>query len=54
MLKKIKAIVTGGGGFIESHMVDFLLNKKIKVVLIDNSSGGHKKNSNHHLKNKNE
>ena len=50
-MKKI-AIVTGGGGFIGSHMVDFLLKKKFKVRVIDNFSGGHKKNLAHHKNNK--
>ncbi len=45
------AIVTGGGGFIGSHMVDLLLKKKFKVKVIDNFSGGHKKNLAHHKNN---
>ena len=50
-MKKI-AVVTGGAGFIGSHMVDLLLSKKYKVRVIDNLSGGHKKNIAHNLKNK--
>ena len=42
-MKKI-AIVTGGAGFIGSHMVDLLLSKKYEVRVIDNLVGGHKKN----------
>jgi UDP-glucose 4-epimerase len=42
-----KAIVTGGAGFIGSHMVDFLLKKKYSVIIIDNLSGGHVKNLKH-------
>ena len=45
-MKKI-ALVTGGGGFIGSHMVDLLINKNYKVRVIDNFSGGHKKNLSH-------
>ena len=48
--KKI-AVITGGAGFIGSHMVDLLLAKKYKVNVIDNLSGGHKKNLSHHKKN---
>ena len=48
---KKKVVVTGGAGFIGSHMVDLLLSKKYKVHVIDNLSGGHKKNLNHHFKN---
>lgn len=47
-----KAIVTGGAGFIGSHMVDLLLKKDFLVIVIDNFSGGHKKNLKHHAKNK--
>ena len=47
------ALVTGGAGFIGSHMVDLLINKKFSVIVIDNLSGGHIKNIKHHLKNKN-
>jgi UDP-glucose 4-epimerase len=53
MKTKKKAIVTGGAGFIGSHMVDLLLSKNYKVYVIDNLSGGHKKNLNHHQNNTN-
>ena len=51
-MKKI-ALVTGGAGFIGSHMVDLLLSKKYKVRVIDNLVGGHKKNLSHHKNNPN-
>ncbi len=46
-MKKI-ALVTGGGGFIGSHMVDLLVKKEFHVRIVDNFTGGHKKNLNHH------
>ena len=33
-------------------MVDLLLSKGFKVIVIDNLAGGHKKNLEHHKKNK--
>ena len=37
-------VVTGGSGFIGSHLVDFLIKKKYKVTVIDNLSTGKKEN----------
>ncbi|MGO9361535.1 MAG: NAD-dependent epimerase/dehydratase family protein [Xanthobacteraceae bacterium] len=42
------AIVTGGAGFIGSHMVDLLLESGFSVRVIDNLSGGHSSNLEHH------
>jgi len=39
-----KAIVTGGAGFIGSHMVELLLSKGYHVVAIDNMSNGQQEN----------
>ena len=45
-LKDKKILVTGGAGFIGSHLVDALIDKGAHVVVIDNLSTGHKKNLN--------
>ncbi len=44
--KMIKIIVTGGAGFIGSHLVDRLINEGYKVIVIDNLSTGKKENLN--------
>jgi UDP-glucose 4-epimerase len=41
------AVVTGGAGFIGSHMVDLLVNRGFSVRVIDNLTGGHRKNLDH-------
>ncbi len=46
-------IVTGGGGFIGSHLVDRLLSEGRKVRVIDNFSVGRPKNLEHHKDNPN-
>jgi len=40
----MKAIVTGGAGFIGSHLVEKLLQKEYDVVCIDNFSNGQQEN----------
>ena len=48
MTKKPIAIVTGGAGFIGSHMVDLLIEDNFEVRVIDDLSGGHLENLNQH------
>lgn len=48
MTSKPVAIVTGGAGFIGSHMVDLLLERDFAVRVIDNFTGGHAANLRHH------
>jgi Nucleoside-diphosphate-sugar epimerases len=42
------AVVTGGAGFIGSHMVDLLVERGYRVRVIDNLVGGHEDNLAHH------
>lgn len=49
----MKVLVTGGAGFIGSHLADLLIEKGHKVVVIDNLSNGRLNNINHLLDNKN-
>ncbi len=51
MTKREIAVVTGGAGFIGSHMVDLLLDRGYEVRVIDNLSGGHEENLRHHAGN---
>jgi UDP-glucose 4-epimerase len=48
MTSKPVAVVTGGAGFIGSHMVDTLLAAGFAIRVIDNLVGGHRSNLDHH------
>jgi len=48
---KPTAVVTGGAGFIGSHMTDLLLKEGLAVCVIDNYTGGHTRNLDHHANN---
>ena len=47
MTSKPIAVVTGGAGFIGSHMVDLLIDQGYAVRVIDNFTGGHERNLAH-------
>ena len=48
MVEGRRALVTGGAGFIGSHMVDRLLEEGYRVIIVDDLSSGKLKNVNHH------
>lgn len=51
--KKRTILVTGGAGFIGSHLCGYLLNQGHKVICLDNFFTGSRQNIKHFLKNKN-
>lgn len=49
MSKQKKAVVTGGAGFIGSHLVDALIKHGFHVAILDDLSSGRKENIQHIL-----
>lgn len=49
----MKCLVTGGAGFIGSHLCELLLKQNFDVIAIDNFYSGNQKNINNCLKSKN-
>lgn len=47
MSERNVAVVTGGAGFIGSHMVDLLIGREFEVRVIDNLVGGREENLRH-------
>jgi UDP-glucuronate decarboxylase len=47
----LRIVVTGGAGFVGSHLVDRLLERGDSVIVIDNFFTGRKENVMHHFKN---
>jgi len=45
----MKALVTGGAGFIGSHLVDRLVKEGYRVRVVDNLSSGRLENIKHHI-----
>jgi UDP-glucose 4-epimerase len=48
----MNVLVTGGAGFIGSHLVDYLLEEEVSVRVVDNLSTGTLENLRHHRENR--
>ncbi|MCO5602719.1 hypothetical protein L7F22_056856 [Adiantum nelumboides] len=49
--KPLRVLVTGGAGFVGSHLVDRLIDRGDSVIVLDNFFTGRKSNVKHHLGN---
>ncbi|XP_038723649.1 UDP-glucuronic acid decarboxylase 2-like [Tripterygium wilfordii] len=49
--KSLRIVVTGGAGFVGSHLVDRLIERGDSVIVVDNFFTGRKENLAHHLGN---
>ncbi|KAG9142612.1 hypothetical protein Leryth_011692 [Lithospermum erythrorhizon] len=49
--KRLRIVVTGGSGFVGSHLVDKLIGRGDEVIVIDNFFTGRKENVVHHFGN---
>ncbi len=47
----MRILVTGGGGFIGSHLTDYFLNRGDEVLVVDDFSTGNPRNLEHHQSN---
>lgn len=52
-IKKLKILITGGAGFIGSHLVDRLVLSGNEIVVLDNFTSGKKENLKEHLSSEN-
>ncbi|KAK7378984.1 hypothetical protein VNO80_04435 [Phaseolus coccineus] len=51
--KGLRVVVTGGAGFVGSHLVDRLISRGDSVIVVDNFFTGRKENVMHHFRNPN-
>ncbi|XP_052299323.1 UDP-glucuronic acid decarboxylase 1 [Citrus sinensis] len=49
--RRLRLVVTGGAGFVGSHLVDKLIDRGDEVIVIDNFFTGRKDNLVHHFRN---
>lgn len=49
--KNLRIVVTGGAGFVGSHLVDRLMERGDSVIVVDNFFTGRKENVMHHFRN---